>query len=136
MPAPDGHFYFSQPGVAKVSWDSEHATVFVEWEGWADEAEFAALLEAGVQALIDHKGSRWLADCRRERVLSTASSAQADAEWLPRAAAAGLKRFAVVLPESGLAAANLKAREATLRTRLDVGYFDTVEEGQEWLRRP
>lgn len=109
--------------------------VLVEWEGWADETEFADLLEAGVRALIDHGGSRWLADCRRERVLSTASSARADAEWLPRAAGAGLKRFAVVLPESGLAAMNLKAREATLSTRLEVGYFTTVEEAREWLNR-
>lgn len=110
--------------------------VYVEWEGWADETEFAALLEAGVRALIDHKGSRWLADCRRERVLSTASSARADAEWLPRAAGAGLKRFAVVLPESGLAAMNLKAREETLGTLLDVAYLATVEEALKWLRRP
>jgi len=110
--------------------------VRVEWEGWADETEFAALLEAGVQALIDHGGSRWLADCRRERVLSAASSAQADAEWLPRAARVGLKRFAVVLPERGLAAMNLRAREATLSKLLETAYFATVEEAMQWLGRP
>jgi len=110
--------------------------VLVDWEGWANEEEFAALLEAGVRALIDHGGSRWMADCRRERVLSTASSARADAEWLPRVAHAGLKRFAVVLPSSGLAASNLRAREATLSTRLDVAYFATPEEAKEWLARP
>lgn len=135
VPAPDGDVYFDRRGVAKVTWDPEHAMVLVEWEGWADETEFAALLESGVRALIDHGGSRWLADCRRERVLSTAASARADAEWLPRAAGPGLKRFAVVLPESGLAATNLKAREATLSTRLEVGYFATVEEAREWLSR-
>ncbi|MGA8923744.1 MAG: hypothetical protein WB682_11415, partial [Candidatus Dormiibacterota bacterium] len=68
--------------------------------------------------------------------LSTASSPRADAEWLPRAAGVGLKRFAVVLPESGLAATNLRAREATLSTRLDVAYFATPEEALEWLDRP
>jgi hypothetical protein len=136
VPPTDDDFYYYQPGVAKVTWDSEHSMVFVDWEGWANETEFAALLEAGVRALIDHGGSRWLADCRRERVLSTASSARADAEWLPRAARAGLKRFALVLPDSGLAASNLRAREATLSTRLEVGYFATVDEAREWLARP
>lgn len=136
MSPSDSAFYYHQPGVAKVTWDSEHSMVLVDWEGWANEAEFAALLEAGVQALIAHGGSRWLADCRRERVLSTASSARADTEWLPRVARAGLKRFAVVLPESGLAASNLRAREATLSTRLEVGYFATVDEAMEWLARP
>jgi hypothetical protein len=136
LPDTDDDVYFYRAGVAKVTWDSTESMVLVDWEGWADEAEFAALLEAGVQALIDHGGSRWLADCRRERVLSTASSARADAEWLPRAARVGLKRFAVVLPASGLAASNLKARESTLKTRLEVGYFATVAEAKEWLARP
>lgn len=37
----------------------------MEWEGWADSAEFAALLDAEVRALTEHHGSRLLADYRR-----------------------------------------------------------------------
>lgn len=131
--SPDGEVYFNSPGVATVAWDHERATVFVEWEGWADSAEFAALLDAGVLALRKHRGSRWLADCRRQRVLNPTDTERADREWLPRAVAAGLRRFAVVLPASGLAAMDIKEREATLSAVLQVGYFASVDDTREWL---
>lgn len=133
--SPDGDVYFNSPGVAKVAWDRERATVFVEWEGWANSTEFAALLDAGVVALQKHRGSRWLADCRRQRVLNPTDTERADREWLPRAVAAGLRRFAVVLPASGLAAMDIKDREAMLSAVLEVGYFASVDEASEWLAR-
>jgi hypothetical protein len=132
----DRDVYFNTPGVASVKWDQGASAVLVEWEGWADSTEFTTLLNAGVQALTDHHGSRWLADCRRQRVLKPADQEWGDKVWLPRAVAAGLKRFAIVLPNSGLAAMNLKDRENTLRqTGLDVGYFAAVEEARVWLAR-
>jgi hypothetical protein len=131
-----GEVYFNAPGIASVRWDGAAATVLVEWEGWANSTEFAAMLEAGVLALKDHRGSRWLADCRRQKVLSPADQDRADREWLPRALAAGLKRFAVVLPESGLAGMNIKDRlKGVPNTKLEVGYFATVEQAREWLAR-
>jgi SpoIIAA-like len=136
MTQADGDLYFNAPGTASVRWDGAGATVLVEWEGWANSAEFAAMLDAGVRALKDHKGSRWLADCRRQKVLSPADQDRADREWLPRALAGGLKQFAVVLPESGLAGMNLKDRlKEVPNTRLQVGYFATVEQAREWLAR-
>jgi hypothetical protein len=132
----DGDVYFNAPGTASVKWDRAGATVMVEWEGWANSAEFAAMLEAGVQALKDHRGSRWLADCRRQKVLSPADQDRADREWLPRALAEGLKQFAVVLPESGLARMNIKDRlKEVPGTRLEVAYFATVEQARDWLAR-
>ena len=116
-----------------VKWDQENSTVLVEWEGWANSDEFAALLAAGVRALEEHRGSRWLADCRRQKVLNPGDQDRADREWLPRASAAGLRRFAVVLPDSGLAASNIKGRQATIQQRLEVGYFESVEEARAWL---
>jgi hypothetical protein len=129
-------FYFHAVGVASVRWDQTASTVLVEWEGWADSTEFTTLLDAGVRALTEHSGSRWLADCRRQRVLKPADQDWGDRVWLPRAVAAGLRRFAVVLPASGLATMNIKDREATMRSKgLDVGYFATVPEAREWLAR-
>jgi stage II sporulation SpoAA-like protein len=136
MIAAGGDVYFNTPGTASVKWDGAGATVIVEWEGWANSAEFADLLEAGVQALKDHRGSRWLADCRLQKVLIPADQERAGREWLPRALGAGLKRFAVILPASGLARMNLKdSLDAIPSTSLEVGYFDTVEQAREWLAR-
>jgi len=132
----DGDLYFNAPGTASVRWDGARATVLVEWEGWANSTEFAGILDAEVRALKDHGGSRLLADCRLQKVLSPADQDRADREWLPRALAAGLKRFAVVLPVSGLAGMNLKDRlKEVPAAKLDVAYFATVEQAREWLAR-
>jgi hypothetical protein len=94
------------------------------------------MLDAGIRALKDDRASRWLADCRRQKVLSPADQDRADREWLPQALAGGLKRFAVVLPESGLAGMNLKDRlKEVPSTKLEVRYFATVEPAREWLAR-
>ncbi len=103
----EGDVYFRSPGVATVTWDESTSTVLVEWEGWADSTEFKTLLAAGMRALVDHGGSNWLADCRRQRTLRT----------------------------SQLATMNLQDREDTMRRMgLNVGYFATVAAARNWLQ--
>ncbi len=126
--------YFAVPGVASVRWDEPNAMVMVEWDGWANSAEFHALLDAEVQALRDHGCSQLLADCRKQRVLNLSDQERANREWLPQVLEAGLKRFAIVLPESEIAAAHLQERLGTV-TEMEIAYFATVEEARAWLRR-
>ncbi len=126
--------YFSAPGVASVRWDHNAQLVRVEWEGWANSDEFALLLQAEVTALKQHHGTRLLADCRRQKVIKPADQERANREWVPRAMAAGLKHFAVVIPSSALAEMNLRsALEKIPGTTIEVAYFATVDEAEEWL---
>ena len=126
--------YYSVPGVATVRWDEATATVCVEWDGWANSAEFSALLDAEVKALLDHRGSRLLADCRNQRVLNPADQERANREWVPAAIEAGLQRFAVVLPVSDMAAGHLRERLGKV-TEMQIAYFASVDEAREWLAR-
>ena len=128
--------FFDMPGIASVTWEEDGQFVLVEWQGWANPTEFAALLEAEIVALRKHKGSRMLADCRRQKVLNPADQDRANQAWLPRALAAGLKRFAGVVPSSVLAEVNLKSSlDAVPSTVLDVAYFATPEQARDWLGR-
>jgi hypothetical protein len=130
---PDG-VYFNTPGVASVRWDKDARLVLVEWDGWANSTEFEALLEAELQALEQHRCSRLLADCRRQKVLNPKDQERANREWLPRALKVGLKRFAVVLPESVVADMNIRdSLGKASGEALEVGYFATVEEAREWV---
>ncbi len=124
--------YFSVPGVATVSWDGAHQTVFVQWEGWANTAEFKGLLDAEVRAMTEHGASCLLADCRKQRILNPADQERANSEWVPQAIAAGLRRFAIVLPEVEVAAAHLKQRLSEV-SEMEIAYFATVEEARGWL---
>jgi hypothetical protein len=130
----DQHVYFNIPGVAAVRWDPDARLVFVEWEGWADSGEFKELLDAEIKALHEHRGWRLLADCRQQKVINPVDQDRANKEWLPRALAAGLKRFAVILPRSGLAEMNIRdALGKVPDAALQVAFFATVEEGKTWL---
>lgn len=126
--------YFTVPGIATVRWDGPRSTVVVEWDGWANAGEFKSLLDAELRALREHGGTCLLADCRRQRVLNLADQERANREWLPEVLAAGLKRFAIVLPESETAAAHLRERLSSV-TEMQVAYFATVEEARDWLGR-
>lgn len=133
MPVKQGdNVYYATPGVATVRWDEPTQTVVVEWDGWANSAEFKALLDAEVRALHDHQGSRVLADCRNQRVLNPADQDRANQEWVPAALKAGLKRFAVVLPVSDMAAGHLRERLGKV-SDMQVAYFASVDEAREWL---
>jgi hypothetical protein len=130
----DEDVYFHIPGVAAVRWDPDARLVLVEWEGWADSGEFKELLDAEIKALQEHRGSRLLADCRQQKVINPVDQDRANKEWLPRALAAGLKRFAVILPRSGLAEMNIRdALGKVPDAALQVAFFGTVEEGRAWL---
>jgi hypothetical protein len=134
MIPPADAVYFNTPGVASVRWDEAAKLVLVEWEGWADSSEFARLLDAELQALEEHRGSRLLADCRRQKVLSPKGQERANREWLPRALKSGLTHFAIVVPASVVADMNLRASlDKASRSGLQVGFFATVEEAREWL---
>ncbi|HEV2032658.1 MAG TPA: STAS/SEC14 domain-containing protein [Candidatus Dormibacteraeota bacterium] len=131
----DGVF-LNLPGVGVVTWDTTALAVHFEWQGWANSTEFADLLEAGLHALNEHHGSRWLADCRNMKAIK-----QSDQDWIglwfPRVLAAGLRRMAVVTPKSGLASMNIKDIVGRVPgTMLDVEHFATVEGAREWLTRP
>lgn len=80
-------------------------------------------------------GTRLLADCRRQRVLSPIDQDKADREWLPLVLAAGLQRFAIVLPTSALAAMNLEDRLGKIPARpWQIAYFkEGVEEVRTWI---
>jgi hypothetical protein len=130
---PADNVFYSAPEVATVSWEPEGRLVLVKWEGWSNSKEFTALLAAELRALTENHGSLLLADCRRQRVLSPADQAR-DKEWLPLAIAAGLRRFAIVLPTSGLATTNIRDRLGTAPGgTLDIAYFDTVDDAKAWL---
>jgi hypothetical protein len=134
MISPADGVYFSTAGVASVRWDEDGQLVLVEWDGWANSAEFAQLLQAELRALEEHKASRILADCRRQKVLNPKDQERANREWLPRALKIGLKRFAIVVPASVVADMNIRdSMEKASGTGLEVEYFATVEEARDWV---
>ena len=129
--------YFHRPGVAIVKWDAACKAAHIEWQGWADPAEFAAANDALILALKQHGGSRVLGDCRDMRVIKQSDQEWVSRDWIPRILAAGLRRIALVIPKSGLALMNVQEIMSRIPgTKLDVAYFATIAEARAWLSRP
>jgi hypothetical protein len=128
--------YFNHPGAAVVTWDPTLKAVYVDVQGWADLIELAALLEAGLQALTEHRGSRWLVDDRNVTAIKKSDQDWIVEEFVPRALAAGLTRIALVIT-------NERARTTVdqLVGRMpapsaEVAYFATLDEARSWLTEP
>jgi stage II sporulation SpoAA-like protein len=129
--------YFNRQGVAIVKWDAACKAAHIEWQGWADPAEFAAANDAIILALTQHGGSRALGDCREMKVIKQSDQDWVHRDWFPRVLAAGLRRMALVIPKSGLAMMNVQEIMSRIPgTKLDVAYFATIEEARAWLSRP
>jgi hypothetical protein len=129
--------FFNVPGVAVVKWDPTLQAAHIEWQGWANPTEFAAANDAIIRALSGHHGSRALGDCRSMKVIQESDQEWSSRDWFPRALAAGLRRMALVIPRSGLAAMNVRDILSRIPgTKLDVAYFATVEEARTWLKGP
>ena len=124
------------PGVVSLGWDGVSQAVFVVWCGPATPVDFSRLLSAELSAIESHNARNLLADCRRQPPIDRRAQDRADREWLPRAVAAGLRRFAIVLPGDRTAAVDLMDRLGSVsRDRLEIGVFQNLEAAREWLTR-
>jgi len=128
--------YFNLPGVALVTWNPDLRAVCLESQGLANTSESQAVLDAIIRALRGHRGSRWLVDGRKMRVVKRADQDWVTPDWLPRAAAAGLKLAAIVQPSSAVAMTNIDAVAGVSENGIDVRFFSTVEMAARWLTGP
>jgi hypothetical protein len=129
--------YFNLPGVAKVTWDPTCKATHIEWQGWANPAEFRAANLAMTRALKEHHGSRALGDLREMKAIQQSDQDWAQEEWLPEILALGLRQMALVIAKSGLTMMNVEAILSRVPgTQLDIGYFATIAEARDWLVRP
>jgi hypothetical protein len=127
-----GGVEFEITGVVVQSWDQELCAVIVQWQGGATGPDFHSLLAAETAALKRHAAGKLLTDCRLQRPLPEEAQDAADRDWLPAAAEAGLRHFAVVLPRDRDAAVNLMDRLG--RTdKIEVRFFESMDAAKSWL---
>lgn len=128
--------YFNLPGVAIVKWDAASQAAHIEWQGWAEPAEFRGANDALVQAIKDHGATRVLGDSGQIKVIQKSDQDWVNRDWFPRILAAGLTRLAMVQPASGLAKMNIDDMVSRVAGQLDVAYFATLGEARVWLASP
>jgi len=126
--------YLDTPYVS-VRWEGVGNWLFVEWKAWANSSEYRAALETVILALRESRATRNLIDATRAGVVADDDQTWLIEDWIPRAAAAGRRWTAIVIPRSTLGrtiSENIGRREKP-NPRTEARYFDTVEDAAAWL---
>ncbi|HEY8634276.1 MAG TPA: hypothetical protein VIO34_04875 [Candidatus Dormibacteraeota bacterium] len=126
--------YLDTPYVS-VRWDGVGNWMFVEWKAWANSTEYRAALETVLLALRESRATRNLIDATHAGVVADDDQVWLIENWIPRAAAAGRRWTAIVMPKSALGrtiSENIGRREKP-NARTEARYFETVEDAAAWL---
>ena len=116
-----------------VSYDADARCVVMTWTDYRPGAAFRAANEAVLAALVEHRAQRILGDIEAVRITDPADQRWLAQEWLPRAAAAGLRRAALVTPAFELDHAAVRLVGEQIPPAIELEYFDDVAAARAWL---
>lgn len=96
------------------------------------EDDFKTMLDAGIDALAQHGGNKWLSDNRHFHIPIPAEWVFAD--WMPRAIEFGWKYWSIAVPDGMEERADMiQFINAFAQNGVKVRVFTTVEAAQEWI---
>ena len=130
----EDQIYLDKPYLT-IRWRAVPKVLYAEWKGFATSAEFRAALLTGVRAIKERHVVGYVSDARKAKAILPEDELWGREVWLPQAAAAGLKRMAVVTSATGLAkveyddaAADMDNHGFAMRT------FESVEAATIWAQ--
>jgi uncharacterized Zn finger protein len=133
-PGPKGSKVYLDTPYVLVRWDGDGPWVYVKWKAWANSSEYRAAQEVIILAFRENHASRNLIDSTDRRVLSDDDQKWLVENWMPRAAAAGRRWTAVVMPTSALGRTIAENIDNYARSKhITVEHFETFEAASAWL---
>ena len=126
-----------EPGAVSscaVSYDAEVPCVVMTWTGYAPGAPFRAANEAVLARIVQERATRILGDIEAVQITDAADQRWLSEDWLPRAAAAGLRYAALVTPAFELEHAPVRLIGESVPPPFELEYFDDLEAARAWLR--
>lgn len=128
-----GQIYIDNDNVL-LEWDAQERWIHIEYRRWNTTKETRTGIEEFLRAVREHSAQRCLSDSRHRRVVQPDAQSLLTETWVPRAVALGLRRLAIVLPESALALQTVEALLERYHEHLETEAFGTVEAAAAWLR--
>lgn len=128
--------YFDKPWMA-IRFDRSLQAIHMEWKRYAEGEEFRSGFNVGLELLKQMRVSRWLGDCRLLGPMTQADQQWINQDWHPRAAAAGMRWVALVLPKAAVARLGLTyIIKRVEQSELVINNFTDLESARAWLRSP
>ncbi|HXZ99801.1 MAG TPA: hypothetical protein VEK76_05575 [Candidatus Binatia bacterium] len=126
------HICFDTPNVV-IRWEGDAGYLVIEYRHWFDAAQCRDAIMEFPNAVKEHRATRCLSDSRLRRVVQPDVQELYTETGIPQAAAFGLKRLAIVIPQSVVAQATVLPMVAKYREHLEAEVFVGVEEAVAWL---
>jgi len=131
-PSPKTGPFADEPWLS-IERDREGKWVYAEWKGFANSAEFRASLTRIVDVIGTQHIPALVSDNRRLEGVTNVDQLWIRDTWTPMAAAAGLKRIAVVVAHHGLGKIATQEILSQMGTSVfATRTFTTVSEATEW----
>ena len=122
------------PTHCTVGYDEDVPCVVMTWSGYAPGAPFRAANERVLAEIVEQRATRILGDIEALGIADARDQAWLAEDWLPRAAAAGLRYAALVTPAFDLQHASVRLVGEALPPDLTLEYFDDLQTARAWLR--
>ena len=120
--------------AASVHWDEFAGAVCITWKHFTEREEFRAVVNAGLELLLQKKTKRWLGDLRDLGAVTQEDQLWAIESWLPRATQAGMAYIALVSPRKLVAQMAVKTFMSHVNgLNLLIGNFEDIETARAWL---
>lgn len=119
-----------------IYYDNTLDVVVMEWRGYATSHQFREGTELMLNTLIQNKCTKVLADIRSMTIIGMEDQQWLERDFLPRAIRFGFKMIAIITPASyfnKIAVENVSYKVD--KKHLGIHFFDSVEQGKDWLHK-
>jgi hypothetical protein len=126
--------YLDKPYLS-VRWHCESECLHVEWKSFATGLEFRFGTTRLLTAIKDSATTALVIDTRKLEPIALQDQVWIRDTWLPRAAAAGLRRFALVVARDGLGRSTIDEVRGNLGSAsagFDSREFASLSEAIKW----
>jgi len=121
--------------IYNIYFDTDLNAVIMEWNGYATTNQFREGTELMLNVLIQNKCTKVLADIRNMAIIGMEDQQWMEHNFLPRAIKFGFEKIAIITPTSyfnKIAVENISYKVD--KEKLTIHFFDSLEQGTEWLK--
>jgi hypothetical protein len=117
-----------------LHWDEADRSIWAEWKGTPSGDPMKQAFEVALKLITEKGVHKWLADTGNIGTMDPADVKWVNDDWVPRAAAAGIRWMAFVAPKKIVMQLAVRSFISRIDDReLANGYFDSLEAAREWL---
>ncbi|MBM9591112.1 methyl-accepting chemotaxis protein [Leptospira sp. 201903075] len=118
--------------IGSIYYIKEKDLLEVVWTPNFSEDKYSEILNEALKIIEKHNIRKWLADTRRMGLVTRSAQEWVNVNWFPKASNSSLRKMAVVVPNSALAAISID--DQTLKTgNVELKTVPSLEFGIEWL---